>query len=431
MKTSTDGKRLSIFGDNKIRTFRRTESFSQAMRTKALKEKAKDFISFLNKGPSPYHVVEECKTRLRGAGFQELKENYQWDLQPQHKYFVTRNHSSIMAFAVGGAYKVGNGFSIIGAHTDSPCLRVKPRSARSAEGYLQVSVECYGGGIWSTWFDRDLTLAGRVMIKSGEKLEQRLLHIPSPVLRIPHLAIHLQRDVNEKFSPNLQNHLIPILATSVYQELVTTEKPISDKCSCKKQDERMAPELLCLIAKQVAAEPDTIMDYELCLVDMQPATLGGIYEEFIFSPRLDNLHSCYCALQALITSCEEDGALKDDPNIRIITFYDNEEGPVLKYNSNQRYATTAVTAAILRDIAARVDVPLQELMVRNDSSCGSTIGPILSARLGLRTVDLGGPQLSMHSIREMCCTSSVEQGFTLFQGFFKHFPAVDSQLTLD
>ncbi|KAK7495681.1 hypothetical protein BaRGS_00013128 [Batillaria attramentaria] len=437
---------------------------------------ASDFISYINRSPSPFHAVDELKKKLVAHGFQELLERDSWTIQPLQKYFVTKNQSTIIAFAVGGQYRPGNGFSIVGAHTDSPCLKVKPVSGKVRNGFCQVGVECYGGGIWNTWFDRDLTLAGRVIVKDGDIMTHQLVNIGRPILRIPHLAIHLQRDINDSFGPNKENHLCPVLNTCVQAEL-QGEPPCADESK-----ERVGTEL------QVS--PDQLLDFELCLADTQPAAIGGALEEFIFAPRLDNLLNAYCACQGLLESLS-DGSLETETNVRMISLFDNEEvgstsaqgadstfqelvlrrisvsaekstafeesiaksymisadqahalhpnyaekhesnhqpgfhkGIVIKFNANQRYATTAITTSILREVANRVNIPLQDFVVRNDSPCGSTIGPIMSAKLGMQTIDVGAPQLSMHSIREMGDTTSIVHATELFKGFFQHYPSV-------
>ncbi|KAL6076631.1 Aspartyl aminopeptidase [Balamuthia mandrillaris] len=535
------------------------------------------FLDFVNGSTSAFHAVQNAKDLLLQQGFVQLKEGQEWELRPGHKYFLTRNHSTILAFAVGGRYEPGNGVNMVGAHTDSPNLKVKPVSLKESKGYLCVGVETYGGGLWHTWFDRDLTVAGRVVVRTAEdKLEQRLVHIPRqdiqirssffvlrssfcfcfcffvffslsfaltlfftcsflkrPILRVPNLAIHLtSAEERSGFNPNKQTHLgYPILATAIQKCFLS---PLSLSCffvlllfvlrrasitshlpSCShKQNSQLSssggvegkkkhhPILLQLLAKEMGVEASQICDFDLSVCDTQPSCVGGAFNEFIFSPRLDNLLMSYTSLMGLLESLKGD-SLNEEKRIRLVALFDNEEigsqsaygaasnmmqqvlerimtslqkdkgassdhhqrafaqsylisadmahgihpcypekhdenhqpaihsGPVIKYNANQRYATTAVTAFLLKEVARRHSVPMQEFVVRNDSPCGSTIGPILSANCGVRTIDIGCPQLAMHSIREMCGTQDLVHACNLFKGFFQDFTEVDESLEVD
>ncbi|KAI0221996.1 Aspartyl aminopeptidase [Lamellibrachia satsuma] len=294
-----------------------------------VKTAAKEFLKFINRSPSPFHVVEECKARLVAAGFSEIKESEPWDVKPKDKCFVTRNQSAIVAFAVGAKYRPGNGFNIIGAHTDSPVLKVKPISAREKHGYVQVGVECYGGGMWHSWLDRDLKLAGRVFIRTGDTIESRLLNVNRPIMRVPNICIHFQREMSTKFEFNKETHLLPVIATTVKQKLESKESTVHNEATSSQpaqdQCDKHSPAVIQLLCDELAVEPTQILDFELFLSDAVPATLGGVYEEFVFAPRLDNQHSCFCAIQGLTEACSEAGSLDDEPHIRMIALFDNEE----------------------------------------------------------------------------------------------------------
>ncbi|CAK4608569.1 hypothetical protein LEN26_008085 [Aphanomyces euteiches] len=450
------------------------------------KQTAQALISFIDKSPSPFHAVFETAAQLKAAGFTHLKEDENWDqrVQPGGKYYVTRNQSAIVAFAVGGQYKKGNGFHIVGAHTDSPCLKIKPVSKIEKEGTLQVGVECYGGGLWTTWFDRDLGVAGRVFVRESDtSMTGRLVLINKPILRVPMLAIHLQEaETRKAFSVNNEEHLRPILATAAEAELSGARV---DKSAPHH------PLLLDLLAKELNITADQICDFELSLFDTQGGVIGGILEEFVFAPRLDNLCCTWMATQGLIKSLP---TLDKETNVRIAAMFDNEEvgsnslmgagsnflesvmervslgqlcgeavrksmlisadmahgvhpnysgrhevnsklqmgqGAAIKYNANQRYATSGETSFLLKEIGRRHNLNVQSFVVRQDCGCGSTIGPILSTHTGIRTIDIGVAQLSMHSIREMCGVSDVESSIRLFEAFFNDFSTVDKFVKTD
>lgn len=288
-------------------------------------ENAQKFLNFLNNNPTPFHVVESSRSLLKEAGFTELKASEPWSTQNGGKYFVTKNESTLIAFVIGGEYKFGNGFSVVGAHTDSPALKLKLISKKNKQGYVQVGVECYGGGIWHTWFDRDLTVAGRVLVNVNGKLEHRLVHIKKPILRIPNLAIHLNRETNEKFSPNKENHLVPILATVVQEQLLSKSKQQSSSEVEQRQTDKHQPLLIDLILNELNCDLEQIVDLELWLADTQPAILGGALEEFIFGGRLDNQVGAYCTIKGLIDSCLDNESVQSDSVIRMASVYDHEE----------------------------------------------------------------------------------------------------------
>ncbi|SOV01190.1 probable aspartyl aminopeptidase [Ustilago sp. UG-2017a] len=478
---------------------------------------ARRFLEYVDASPTPFHAVATTSAMLDAAGFERVKENELWDNKVKRggKYYFTRNQSAIVAFAVGAKYEPGNGVHIVGAHTDSPNFQIKPVSRKAKEGYLQCGVETYGGGIWASWFDRDLGVAGRVIVSDSKKHDAftgKLVHIKRPILRIPTLAIHLNRTVNEAFKFNVEDNTVPVLGLATEQlnkradEAAEATKVTPQAVGSPVMAEKHHPVLLDLLAAELGISVEQIQDFELSLYDTQPASIGGINNEFIHSPRLDNQMSCFCATEALIDSLSSADSLNASSSIRAIALFDNEEvgsvsthgaesnmlpsliqrlvalpvssssvstpaasnvyeqaiarsfllssdmahgfhpnypsyyeenhrpkinqGPVIKTNVKQRYATTGPTAFLIRRIAQRAQVPLQSFVVKNDMPCGSTIGPMLS-KLGIRTLDLGNPQLSMHSIRETCGTKDVEYKIQLFKHFFDSFEQVDAQLTID
>ncbi|KAL1208576.1 putative aspartyl aminopeptidase [Cardamine amara subsp. amara] len=468
-----------------------------------------DFLSFLNASPTAFHAVDESKKRLQKAGYEQVSERDDWKLEAGKKYYFTRNYSTIVAFAIGKKYVAGNGFHIIGAHTDSPCLKLKPVSKISKGGCLEVGVQTYGGGLWHTWFDRDLTVAGRVIVKEEKagsfSYSHRLVRIQDPIMRIPTLAIHLDRNVNsEGFKPNTQTHLVPLLATAIKAELnkIPAEGGENDggkKCTEASSKSKHHPLLLEIIANAVGCTPEEICEFELQACDTQPSILAGAAKEFIYSGRLDNLCMSFCSLKALIDATSSGSDLEEESGIRMVALFDHEEvgsnsaqgagspvmidamshitscfssdtkvlkkaiqksllvsadmahalhpnfmdkheenhqpkmhgGLVIKHNANQRYATNAITSFIFREIAEKHKLPVQDFVVRNDMGCGSTIGPILASSVGIRTVDVGAPQLSMHSIREMCAADDVKHSYEHFKAFFQEFTHLDAKLTVD
>ncbi|WFD25419.1 aspartyl aminopeptidase [Malassezia nana] len=474
----------------------------------AIPAAAQRFLKYVEASPTPFHATASSVAMLEHAGFVQLHEHQSWD-----EKLYQRNQSSLVAFVIGKKYAPGHGVHMIGAHTDSPNLRVRPVSKKSKEGYLQCSVETYGGGQWHTWFDRDLSLAGRVIVAADEgprPFVSRLVHIRRPLLRVPTLAIHLNRSVNEAFKFNQEDQLQPIfgLAESLNQTVPASQAVGSPTMSSKHH-----PALLELLATELQVPVEAIEDFELSLYDTNPPTAGGLNNEFLFTPRVDNQMSCFCATEALIASLVDIDAVDQAQSIRAIALFDHEEvgsvshqgaessllwsmihrlagltvngtpessasaaelieqslarsflissdtahgtygmltsavhpnyasvheehlrpkinaGPVVKTNAKQRYASNAVTTFLLRRVAKRAGVPLQEFEVRNDCPCGSTIGPMLSK--AVRTVDLGNPQLSMHSIREVCGTKDVDYKIRLFMEFFRSFDEIDAELHVD
>ncbi|OWM65483.1 probable aspartyl aminopeptidase [Punica granatum] len=464
-----------------------------------------DLISFLNAAPTAFHAVDEAKRRLVKAGYERISEREDWKLEAGKKYFFTRNHSTIVAFAIGKKYVAGNGFYVVGAHTDSPCLKLKPVSKVTKGGYMEVGVQTYGGGLWHTWFDRDLTVAGRLMIREEKdgsvSYVHKLVRLEEPIMRIPTLAIHLDRNVNsDGFKVNTQSHLVPVLATSIKAEL---NKPVAENGSNQEKSISDNPKhhslLLQMLAKEAGCKPEEICDFELQACDAQPSVVAGAMKEFVFSGRLDNLCMSFCSLKALIDATSSESSLEDESGVRVVALFDHEEvgsdsaqgagspamldtlsritnsfgsdskllqkaiqksflvsadmahalhpnymdkheenhqpkmhrGLVIKHNANQRYATNAVTAFIFREIAKKHDLPIQDFVVRNDMGCGSTIGPIIASGVGIRTVDVGAPQLSMHSIREMCAVDDVKHSYEHFKAFFEECSHLDAKITVD
>eukprot|EP01038_Epipyxis_sp_PR26KG_P012353 gene12353-16567_t len=286
---------------------------------------ANEFLAFLNHSCSAFHAVEFAKAQLIAVGYEELSEKAPWNIAKGNKYFFTRNDTTIIAFDIGSSYESGGPLTVIGAHTDSPCFKIKPITCFKKNDALVLNTQPYGGGLWHTWFDRDLGLAGRAIIRAdaseASETQRKLFRIDRPIARIPNLAIHLTSGTErERFEPNLHEHAQAILSMDPdVVNMIPTEEE-------KSVSSRIHPYLLRAIAEQLGISSSQIEDVELQLIDLQPSTLGGATNELLYSGRLDNLCSAYQALRALIDApAKSEITLAAPDSIRMCLLFDHEE----------------------------------------------------------------------------------------------------------
>lgn len=396
-----------------------------------------DLRAFVDAAPSPFHAVAEMTRRLTAAGFTELAESDAWELAPGDRRFVVR-HGSVIAFRVGSSSPAEAGLRMVGAHTDSPTFRVRPRPDVRQAGYRLIGVEPYGGGLWHTWLDRELTVAGRAVLRGGRTA---LVHLPGAPLRLPSLAIHLDRGVRDGLKLDPQRELVPVWSADLTD----------------------AADLAAAVAEAAGVAPGDVLAQDLVLADTQPAGTAGADGTWIAAPRLDNLASCHAGVtalvaapagartQLLVANDHEEvgsgsmsgarGSFLEDVVARLAAAADPGDvqalpralarsrlvsadmahavhptrserhepahqpqlggGTVVKVNANQAYATDAAGAAWFAERCAEASVPFQWFVSRADLPCGSTIGPLTATRLGVPTVDVGAPMLAMHSCREL------------------------------
>ncbi len=398
-------------------------------------------LNFIEAAPTSFHAVQWLEEQLLKRGFVQLYATDSWSRPAPGSYYIKKNNSSLIGFVITGSPLPETGLRIMGAHGDSPALKLKPAALQTSNSSVQLNVEVYGGALLLPWFDRELSLAGRVTVQDQDKgLKSYLINYKRPLAIIPSLAIHLDQEANKAKAVNRQTELTPLAMLSPAGNCEDFNKILMEQ----------------LQVEHPQAAPATILGHELFLYDPAPPTLTGFQKDFITGPRLDNLLSCYCVTQALLDdkkSCstmivlsdhEEVGSvstsgaqgpflksvlerLLPDPATRhqciaksLLISADNAHashpnypdkydknhlpecncGPAVKHNANQRYATNSVTASFFRALAQRAGVAVQDFVMRNDIPCGSTIGPLVAAETGIKVVDVGVPSLAMHSIRE-------------------------------
>lgn len=431
-------------------------------------------IDFLNASPVNFLAVKTLKEKLNAAGFREIKATERiGKIEPGDQIYFTKNDSSLYAFRIGDETLANMGFHLICAHCDSPTFRIKPNAEMLCEGgIVKLNTEVYGGPIMSTWFDRPLSLAGRVIVRGGHPLcpETRLLHIKRPLLQISNLAIHFNRQVNDGVRLSKQKDMLPILG-------IVTDQLESGNM------------LMNVICEELGVEKDDILDFDLYLYDYTPACTFGVHNEFISSGRLDDLSMVHAGLEALL-SADGSTSAYDKPSApfatQVLAIFDNEEtgsqtkqgagspflstllqrivfaqggtmedyfrsveksfmisadnahawhpnysekydptnhpvlggGPVIKFNAAQKYASDAVSAAIFSGICEQAGVPCQRFVNHSDVAGGSTLGNILASSLPLRGVDMGNSVLAMHSARETASVADHEYCIKAFTEFY-------------
>lgn len=424
----------------------------------------KELMEFIDSSPSMYHGAENIEKLVAEAGFVRLNQSENWGIKEGGKYYILNNNSAIIVFTIGKEVKNPR-FNIVGSHSDSPTFKLKPNNIiRTKDSFLTVNVEPYGGAIYNTWFDRPLSVAGRVTFEKGGQIVEENVYIDKNILIIANAAIHMNREINKGYNYNEQKDMLPILG------MIGSEDEPGDF-------------ILEQIAEKLKIKPEEILDFDLYLYDRQKGSFVGINDDFFSVGRIDNLGMAYLSVRAIIENSECIGA----DNINMACVFDNEEvgsgsrqgaaspflkqtiqrivslfsdekeafykavsssflisadqahsvhpnyleysditnyptinkGPVIKYAANQSYTSDAVSAAVIKAICKEKDIPVQAFVNRSDKRGGSTIGPITMGKLNIPSVDIGSPILSMHSVKELGGCLDQEYILELFTEFYK------------